>query len=347
MAYPLSRLTEAAFPGLLEDVADHQDWVLKRDRIASVWQRYIGWIPDPIPCRYEIHSEDQEADHTRIHLTYATGYGDHVTAYLLIPSHPAASEDGNKRYPAMLALHPTDPHGKDDIATSAGRAGRRYALELVTRGYVVLAPDTITAGERIYEGTEPFQTAPFYAAHPSSTAVGKMIHDHQQGISLLQSLPYVDPDRIGAIGHSLGGYNAYFLAAVDDRIKAVVSSCGFCPFMQDSTPERWGQREWFSHIPKLTDDLNDGFVPFEFHEIMALMAPRPLFNWFAQNDAIFPNWQAASYASLDIYGLYQWLGYEEQYTSLMGNEGHNFPDPIRNISYQFLDRWLKVESSIK
>lgn len=347
MAYPLSRLTEESFPGLLNDIADHRDWEMKRDRIAAVWQRYIGWMPAPIPPRYVILSEEHEQDHTRIHLTYATGYGDEVTAYLLIPDQPLAPAVGEIPYPAMLALHPTDPHGKDDIATKAGRAGRRYALELVARGYVVLAPDTITAGERIYEGTEPFQTAPFYSAYPLSTAVGKMIHDHQQGISLLQSLPYVNADRIGAIGHSLGGYNAYFLAAVDDRVKAVVSSCGFCPFMQDPAPDRWGQREWFSHIPKLTDDLDDGFVPFEFHEIMALMAQRPLFNWFTQNDAIFPNWQAAAFASRDIHRLYQWLGREEHYTSLMGHEGHNFPDPIRSISYQFLDRWLKEESSIK
>lgn len=345
MRYPLSQLTENSFPSLLRGVKAQQDWEAKREEIAAVWQRYIGWMPAPIPPKYVIHSEHRETDHIRVHLSYATGFGDQVTAYLLIPgqSCPPAHK---KRYPAMLALHPTDQHGKADIATEAGREGRRYALELVARGYVVLAPDTITAGERIYEGAEPFQTAPFYASYPSSTAVGKMIHDHQQGLTLLQALSYVDPDRIGAIGHSLGGYNAYFLAAVDERVKAVVSSCGFSPFMQDPAPNRWGQREWFSHIPRLTEDLNAGFVPFEFHEIMALMAPRPLFNWFAQNDTIFPNWQAASFASLDIHRLYQWLDSAECYKSLLGNEGHNFPEPIRSISYQFLDRWLKEETSI-
>jgi len=267
-----------------------------------------------------------------------------VYAYLLIPS--SQLEPQGKQYPAMLALHPTDKNGKADIATNEGRANRKYALELVSRGYVVLAPDTITAGERIYQGAEAFQTAPFYALFPHSTAVGKMIHDHQQGIELLQALPYVDPERIGAIGHSLGGYNAYFLAAVDDRIKVVVSSCGFCPFMQDPTPNRWGQRDWFSHIPKLTEHINEDFIPFEFHEIMALVAPRPLMNWFAQNDAIFPNWQAAAVASKDINHVYQWLDHQDRYVSLLGNEGHDFPEPIRTLSYQFIDRWLMEEDSI-
>jgi pimeloyl-ACP methyl ester carboxylesterase len=182
----------------------------------------------------------------------------------------------------------------------------------------------------------------FYELFPNSTAIGKMIHDHQQGIELLQSLSYVNKERIGAIGHSLGAYNAYFLAAVDERVKAVVSSCGICPFLQDPNPNRWGRRDWFSHFPKLTDDINRDIVPFEFHEIMALLAPRPLWNWFSQNDLIFPNWQAAALASLDVDSLYKYLDQPDCYVSLLGKEGHDFPAYIRAMSYQFLDRYLKV-----
>lgn len=346
MGYQLSQLTEHTFPHLLKDVKELRDWETKKAKIAAVWRQYLGWMPETVPPSYTIHSEHQEEDHIRIHLSYESGYGDLVPAYLLIPSLPSDMSAQGKRYPAMLALHPTDSKGKADIATNEGRKNRQYALELVARGFVVLAPDTITAGERIYAGAEAFQTTPFYTKYPDSTAVGKMIHDHQQGIGLLQALPYVDPMRIGAIGHSLGAYNAFFLAAVDERIKAVVSSCGFSPFMHDPAPNRWGQRDWFSHIPKLTDDINEDVIPFEFHEIMALMAPRPLLNWYTQNDSIFPHWQAAAFASLDIDRLYQWLGRKECYVSLLGNEGHDFPEHIRHVSYQFLEYWLKEEFSI-
>lgn len=344
MGYQLSQLTEQNFPHLLEGIQERKQWNDKREEIAAGWRQQLGWIPQAVPPDYTVHSEQFEADHTRIHLSYETGYGDRAYAYLLVPGLQANPQ--GKLYPAMLALHPTDKDGKGDIATNEGRANRKYAMELVSRGYVVLAPDTITAGERIYSGAEAFQTAPFYTQFPESTAVGKMIHDHQQGIELLLTLPYVDAERIGAIGHSLGAYNAYFLAAVDDRIKAVVSSCGFCPFMGDPTPNRWGQRDWFSHIPKLTNDMNEDEVPFEFHEIMALVAPRPLLNWFTQNDSIFPNWQAAAFASKDINHLYQWLGSPECYISLLGNDGHDFPEHIRLLSYTFLDRWLMKEDSI-
>lgn len=344
MGYQLSQLSEQNFPYLLEGIEDRKQWEAKREKIAAVWQHYLGSIPKAVPVAYTIHSEHAEADHIRIHLSYNTGFGDRVSAYLLIPGEQVQNRE--KRYPAILALHPTADNGKEDVATRTGRANRQYGLELVARGYVVLAPDTITAGERIYDGAEPFQTAPFYKQFPHSTAVGKMIHDHQQAITLLQSLAFVDPERIGAIGHSLGAYNAYFLAAVEARIKVVVSSCGFCPFMQDDNPNRWGQRDWFSHIPELTEQIKNDLVPFEFHEIIALAAPRPFFNWFTQQDTIFPNWQAAAFASLDIQRLYQWLGADERYISLLGNGEHDFPPHIRELSYKFLDDWLMEEDSI-
>ncbi|MEF2244659.1 dienelactone hydrolase family protein [Paenibacillus sp. IITD108] len=346
MGYTLSELTEHTFPRLIDNCPDAEAWHEKRSRIAHNWNKYIGYMPELIAPVYTIHSEQQEKDHVRLHLSYDTGFGDRVTAFLLVPGTSVKLHGAQKKYPTILALHPTDALGKADIATEQGRDNRRYALELVARGYVVLAPDTITAGERIYEGAEAFQTAPFYKAFPQSTAVGKMIHDHQQGLELLQTFPFVDSSRIGAIGHSLGAYNAYFLAAVDDRIKAVVSSCGFCPFMQDPEPNRWGQRDWFSHIPALTDDINKNQIPFEYHEIMALAAPKPIFNWFTQNDRIFPNWQAAAFASLDVHRLYEWLGKAECYTSLLGNEGHDFPASIREQSYRFLDHWLQEDFSI-
>ncbi len=344
MGYALSQLTDQHFPRLLDGITEPSQWESKRRRIQATWQQYLGWMPGTFIPDFHIHAEYREANHIRLHLTYATGYGDQVPAYLLIPG-PDAKPQGTL-FPAMLALHPTDAKGKADIATRDGRANRQYALELVARGYVVLAPDTITAGERIYPHAEAFQTAPFYALHPNATAIGKMLHDHQQGLNLLQSLPFVDAKRIGAIGHSLGGYNAYFLATIDRRIRAVVSSCGFCPFLGDTEPNRWGQRDWFSHMPRLTPNINNDFIPFEFHEIMSLAAPTPIFNWFAQNDHIFPNWQAAAIESQNIGELYQWLGHVERYEALIGNTGHDFPASIRSLSYQFLDRWLMEEDSI-
>ncbi|GIP32934.1 S9 family peptidase [Paenibacillus sp. J2TS4] len=344
--YDKSDLNSSGIPPLLERVESQDQWLHKRSRIFDRWMEVVGGLPSREPIQYEVLSESQESDHLRLHLVYKTAYGDKVPAYLLIPSDGSALAQG-KRYPAVLALHPTAPEGKDDVATPSGREGRKYGLELVSRGYVVLAPDTITAGERVYAGSEPYQTAPFYEQYKEWSAVGKMMTDHQYGLDLLTTLDYVDPERIGAIGHSLGGYNAFFLAGADERIKAVVSSCGFSTFAGDEEMHRWGQRDWFSHLPVVSQEAEKGRVPFEFHEIAALAAPTPFFNWSAQQDRIFPHWKLILEALGELDKLYKWMGAEQAFVSLMGNSGHDFPDEIRLLAYRFLDRWLNNDKPAK
>lgn len=56
------------------------------------------------------------------------------------------------------------------------------------------------------------------------------IVNRTRGIALLVQHPRVDKRRIGVVGHSLGGHNALFVAAFDDRIRISVTSCGFTAF---------------------------------------------------------------------------------------------------------------------
>lgn len=329
---------------LTAGLAAPAEWECKREAIRKQWLELLGGLPDRVPVRFTRLASAREASHTRHHIRYDTVHGDTVTAYLLVPhiadgshAHPSG------KLPAVMALHPTANTGKGDIALASGRDGRRYALELADRGYVVLAPDTITAGERKAEDAEYFHTAAFDAEYPGWSAVGKMLADHLQGLDLLCSLPEVDPERVGAIGHSLGGYNAYFLAGMDARVKAVVVSCGLSTFHGDPDPNRWGKRDWFTHIPKVTELLRADQLSFDFHEIAALAAPRPFFCWIAQQDIYMPHWKEIGEAAAELHRLYKYLGCGDRLQAVIGTSGHDFPDPIRNWAYAFLDRWLKKD----
>lgn len=329
---------------LLQGIDSVEDWNAKEARIRSIWLERLGTPPiegmyDEIGTDgiYEVISEMEEDDHSRLYVRYGTRDGDTVFAYLLLP-HKLDLVDGKS--PAVLALHPTSETGKADISLKGGRENRRYGLELVSRGYVVLAPDSIAFGDRVYKGEKPFQTAPFYDRYPAWTAVGKMMADHIRGVDILTSLPQVQSERIGVIGHSLGGYNGWFLAGMDQRIKAVVSSCGFSMFSGDPELNRWGNREWFSHIPSLTQDRSGGNLPFEWHEIAALAAPTPIFMWCGTRDVIFPNWRENTAGLTDLEYLYRFLNKGESYECWIGAEGHDFPLDIRERAYRFLDRHL-------
>lgn len=351
--YTLKVIEKDGAPPLLHNVSDLDGWDEKRSTILRNWLACIGGLPPLVKPSMKINSWEIHNEYYLINISYSTVYEDWVPANLLVPKvhaeEPLATESDvlqllssatNVQFRAVIALHPTSDNGKEDISTTAGRKNRQYGLELVKRGYVVLAPDTITAGERVLQNDQPFQTASFYKRHPEWSAVAKMIVDHRQGISLLEELSIVDNSKIGAIGHSLGGYNSFFLAGVDSRVKAVVCSCGFSLLAQDSEKHRWGRREWFSHIPKISDYINDGIVPFEFTEIAALVAPTPFFLWMGQNDHIFPHWRPAANGVVELNTLYEWIGEGEKFQSLIGNSGHDFPMEIREFAYAFLDKWL-------
>jgi dienelactone hydrolase len=346
MSYLLKEFGPERIPRLLEGIGSPEEWTAKREGIMAEWRQLLGKPPiSDLHDRtggsggaFTVLSETAEEDHRRQLIAYDTLDGERVTAFLLLPN--GASANSGRR-PAVLALHPTSDDGKADVSLTSGRDNRKYGLELVSRGYVVLAPDSITAGERVYPGSKPFQTAPFYAQYPEWTAVGKMLADHICAVDILAALPEADPERIGAIGHSLGGYNGWFLAGLDQRIRTVVSSCGFSTFAGDPDPNRWGQRDWFSHFPAVTPQLEQGRIPFEWHEIAALACPTPLFMWSGIGDRIFPNWTAIGTGMADLDGLYQFLGQEGRFEFWMGPAGHDFPPPVRFLAYDFLDRHLK------
>lgn len=341
MAYQLSRLNRQGIPPLLDGIETREQWETKLAEVRRTWLAYIGELPTRPKPELEVLSRTEEPDHTRLHVVYDTVYGDRIPAYLLVPDEKVFPRPPGG-YPAVIALHPTNDQGKDSVATAQGKKNRMYGLELVQRGYVVLAPDALTSGERIYPDHPSFHSGPFYERNPEWSTVAKNLTDHMQGVDILCSLEYVNPNAIGAIGHSFGAYNSYFLSGVDSRVKAVVSSCGFSPFTGDPHPDHWGYRAFpYTHIPKVSADLAEDRIPFEFHEIAALCAPVPFFHYAGQDDHIFPHWKSVAEGMYELSKLYRWLGEEDRFRSYLGAGGHDFPEEVRGMAYAFLDRWLK------
>jgi dienelactone hydrolase len=345
VSYRLSKQSRGNIPCLMDQIVTAEQWEMKRLRIKNTWLDLLGTPPvtglhtsKGNKVSFEVIEEVKESGYRRLDIQYATLDGDAIRAFLLLPNGTAVR---GQIHPAILALHPTTPDGREDVATPEGRENRRYGLELVSRGYVVIAPDSISCGSRVFPGAEPFQTASFYQQHPNWTVVGKMLADHFRAVDLLSSLDVVDDQRIGVIGHSLGGYNGWFLAGLDDRIRAVASSCGFSMFTDDPDPNRWGQRDWFSHFPVITSLLQEDYIPFEWHEVAALAAPTPMFMWSGLKDHIFPNWEATVAGMADLEGLYNFLGEKSNFEFWLGLAAHDFPLQARRLAYDFLDLHLK------
>jgi hypothetical protein len=94
------------------------------------------------------------------------------------------------------------------------------------------------------------------------------------------------------------------------------------------------------HFPDLRDYLRAGIVPSDLHEVMALCAPRPLFNYSAKKDHTFPSWSAVDAALDQVAELYELLGASGSFERVDGEGEHDFPPEVRERAYQWLDRVL-------
>lgn len=318
--------------GRQHPVETPNDWQHRRREILEGMQLVMGKLPDRAhlpPLDMKVLERVKGDGFERLSITYVLGAGRddrRVPAYLLIPD----SATSGKRLPAILALHQTTPIGKAEVI-GMGKPNMVYGLELARRGYVVLCPDYPSFGDYACDFSDP--------AFVSGTMLG--IAGHMRGVDLLQSLPQVDLDRIGVIGHSLGGHNAMFLAAFDPRIKVVVSSCGWTPFADYYGGNITG---WTSarYMPRLRDvyHLNVSKVPFDMLEVAAAIAPRPFFSNSPLHDENF-SVAGVRNAEPEIRKVYHLLGADDAFQVVHPDCAHDFPPTIREESYRFIDAALK------
>lgn len=72
----------------------------------------------------------------------------------------------------------------------------------------------------------------------------EQVEDVKNAVSFMRSLPQVDPDRIGLIGHSFGAAVAVYAGGVDERVGAVISCCGWGDGMRKFKAQHPGEEAW-------------------------------------------------------------------------------------------------------
>jgi hypothetical protein len=235
-----------------------------------------------------------------------------------------------------------DLFGKDEVAGLRGYKDYAYGTDLVRRGYVVLAPDYLTMGERIFPGKKNFDSMPFYEKYPNWTMVGKDIQDSMSAVDVLLTLGFVDENRIGVIGHSHGGSNAMFAMAMDERIVAGVSNCGMSVMSEEENRLEWSAEDGYIYFPRLREYFLEGReLPFDLNEVAGLIAPRPWCNISAYYDKTLGNQEFLAEVGVDLSRVYKLYGKQNQFGFLMHGNDHSFPRFARSLAYDWLDRFLR------
>jgi dienelactone hydrolase len=312
------------------------DWNIRSSHILAHLQSVMGPLPHPahpVPLEMHIIEEVPLGQIVRRKIDYHTdSTSRRVSAYLFLPKELKGPSEEKGRRAAILCLHQTVNIGKQEPAGLGGKPDLHYALELAQRGYVTLAPDYPSFGEYPYS----FDPQDGYVS-----GTMKAIYDNMRAIDLLQSLPQVDRERIGCIGHSLGGHNSIFTAAFDPRIKAVVSNCGFTRFHKyyGGKLKGWTSPRYMPRIASVYGSDPDR-VPFDFAEIIAALAPRAFLASAPIHDDNFEisGVRDAIAAAKPIYAIF---GKADNLAANYPDCRHAFPPAAREVAYTFLDRHLK------
>lgn len=169
--------------------------------------------------------------------------------------------------------------------------------------------------------------------------------DNRRGLDLLASLPYVDGTKLGTIGHSLGGHNSVFTAVFDDRLKVIVSSCGLDSFLdyykgeeKHWMPEKgWCQTRYMRKLADYKGRLAD--IPFDFHELVAALAPRHVFIIAPTKDSNFRP-ESVDRIAAAARPVFKLFGHEARLRVEHPDCGHDFPPEMREAAYTLFDKVL-------
>jgi hypothetical protein len=254
------------------------DATLSRADLLARMERVMGKLPGPDRrCDLDIKLEEEVdcGDYTRKFLTYQSEPNARVPAYLLTPKNPKLSKNGKPL--GILTLHQTHKLGQKVVVGLGDSPNDEYAVELAKRGFTCLAP--------AYPHLANY--APDLSKYESGTM--KAIWDNIRGLDLLTSYANCDPERFAAIGHSLGGHNSLFTAAFDERIKLVITSCGFDSFgdYMNGNIKGWTSARY---MPKLLNFAPDKY-PFDFDTVLCAIAPRLVFVSAPKGDTNF-KWES-------------------------------------------------------
>lgn len=236
--------------------------------------------------------------------------------------------------PSVLYCH---AHGnRHDIGASELITSRpallpeAYAVALARQGQVALAIDLPCFGAR---ATEPESLAAKRHLWRGTTLFGEMLSDLSGALDLLTQWPGIDGARIGAFGISMGATLAFWLAALDQRVRCVAHLCCFADLDELVRLDGHDLHGLYMTVPGLLGHWRTG-------EIAGLVAPRPQFAAMGACDPLTPP-AAIARALADVRTAYTQAGAPSAFEALIEPvSGHVETPAMRQRVLQTFSEWL-------
>ncbi|HEX7862289.1 MAG TPA: dienelactone hydrolase family protein [Verrucomicrobiae bacterium] len=308
---------------------DAEKW--KSERVAykeQFWNEWMGRLPEP---QKAINARSRqiydEAKWTGYEVTLNVWPGVFAWGILCVPKDIKPDE----KRPVVVCQHGLEGVPKDTIE-GEGSAGFQYykafAGKLAERGFITFAP------HNPYRGRDNFRVLQRKANPLGKTLFSVIIGQHEQILNWLETLPFVDAQRIGFYGLSYGGKTAMRVPAVLDRYALSICSADFNDWIKKNATVHSAYSYLYTGEYEIFEYALGNM--WNYAEMAALIAPRPFMVERGHDDGVAPDeWVAYEFAKVQRF--YDKLG--------IGNrteiEVFNGPHTINGVgTFKFLHRHL-------
>lgn len=311
-----------------------EQWKDRQRSIAKALGNAVGAFPPKTALHATITRTVTKDDFRVEHIVYQSQPGYYVTASLFIPAHL-----GNSKAPVVIYCSGHSDNGY--------RTYQQVLLNLVKKGFIVFAYDPISQGERV-QNLKPDQRSPLfrwpafehsYAGAQlfitGNTLARHFIWDGIRAIDYLCTRSEVDTTRIGITGRSGGGTQSAYIAAFDNRIKAVAPENYITSFtaLLQSIGVQDAEQNFFAGI-------KDGI---DIADLLMIKAPRPTLVLTTSRD-MFPI-EGAREAEAELKLIYKAYNATDHFKLVTDDAPHASTSKNRVAMYAFFQKVFNVPGS--
>lgn len=324
----------------LADIRNKEDWNQHRAEYRRQLQEMLGLEPWPekTDLQATVTGKVQRDDFVVENVHFQSRPGLYVTGNLYLP------KGLEKPAPAILYVCGHGRVKKNGISYGNKARYQHHGAWFARHGYVCLTIDTIQLGEieGIHHGTYGIRRGGdwnyrWWWPARGYTSAGVEAWNGIRAIDYLQSRDEVDDDRIGVTGRSGGGAYSWWVAALDERVKAAVPVAG---------------------ITDLENHVIDGTIEghcdcmfmvntyrWDFPQVAALVAPRALLISNSDKDGIFPL-EGVVRVHAKTRDIYRYLGAADRLGLQITEGPHKDTQELRVHAFHWFNRFLKDDRSL-
>lgn len=317
----------------VSEISSPEQWKERQKWISATLQKVAGPFPRKTPLNAKVVRVVNKDAYRIEHIVFESQPGFFVTSSMFIPE----SLGKKDKAPAIIYCSGHTPLGYRSPAY------QQVILNLVKKGFIVLAFDPVGQGERLeyfdreknksalggptaehsYPGSQAFITGSSQARY--------MIWDGIRAVDYLLTRREIDPERIGITGRSGGGTQSAYIAAFDHRIRAAAPECyitNFTRLLQSIGPQDAEQN--FMH--GIAEGLDHG-------DLLLVRAPLPALMITTTRD-IF-SIQGARETAKEVSRIYEAFGVPANFGMVEDDAPHQSTKKNREALYAFFQTHLR------